>query len=345
MGKTGATEERPGARPRLRAAGLSLLAWGVFILSLSARGSDRRPVPDVSSDLGVMAWLEEQKDFGDPAAARMVLEDLSAKVLQKARPRARYTKPQAVRALQTIGRVLEEDGGFVYGRNNLLIAGLCVPKEKKRQIDCDDYSALYLVLGRRLGLPLQPVYAPNHVFLVCRPDARTSFYWEATTGEERDLAFFRTWLHIHPDSGFPKVLDEREFEAIALSNLGTAWQEREEHERAIACYARAIEADPGYAAAFNNLGVAYAKTCRWREAVEKYEQASRLDAHYAAPLFNLGIAFYRLGDTRRAVEQFKKVLRQDPAFGRAEQDEILAMMDKGQNARAIGLLAKLYNPR
>ena len=345
MGKTGWTEGRLGAGPRPRATWLALLAWGAFFLPPAARGLDRRPVPDPSFEAKVMAWLEEQKDFGDPAAARTTLENLSAIVLKKSRPRTNYTKAQAIRSLQTIGRVLMEDGRFVYGKNNLLIAGLGIPKDGKRPIDCDDYSALYLVLGRRLGLPLRPVYVPNHVFLVCRPDSRTSFYWEATTGEERDLAFFRTWLNIRPDSGFPKVLDEREFEAIGLSNLGAAWQERKEHERAVACYIRAIEADPRYAAAFNNMGVAYAKMGRWREAVEKYEEASRLDAHYPAPLFNLGLAYYRLGDTPRAVEQFKKVLLEDPAFGRAEQDEILAMMDKGQNARAIGLLAKLYNPR
>jgi tetratricopeptide (TPR) repeat protein len=345
MGKTGRNDERRRAGSRLKTAVISFLALEVLFGLQPASGGENQPVPGRKYDFLILELLGRQKSFGDPAAARQTLDDLFAQIQKKAAPRARYDKAEAIQVLKTIGRVLEEEGNFVYRKNNLLIEGLKKRSDGKRFIDCDDYSALYLLLGERLGLPLRPVYAPNHVFLVCSPEDAPSFYWESTLGEEKDAGFYRSWLNIREDSGYPKILNEKEFDAIQLCNLGVAWYERRDYEKAVYFYREAIELNPGYAVAFNNLGVAYAKKDQFQKALENYEKASGLEAHYPAPFFNMGVAYYRLGNMKRAAEHFKKAFLEDPGFGSAEQVEILAVMEKGESDRVFDLIAKIYQPK
>ncbi|HDZ26121.1 MAG TPA: hypothetical protein ENH65_06365, partial [Candidatus Aminicenantes bacterium] len=119
-------------------------------------------------DLKVREFLESQKEFGNPASAYQTLDHLFDKIKIKIRPRTKYNKEEAIKALKAIDGVLKKEGKFEYRKNKLLIEGLKKQKDGKRFIDCDDFSSIYLFAGERLGLFLEPVYAPRHVFLRCR---------------------------------------------------------------------------------------------------------------------------------------------------------------------------------
>lgn len=289
-------------------------------------------------NLKIRECLDLQKDFGNPASALQTLDRLFGKIKEKIKPRSRYNKKEAIEVLKTIGDVLKEEGNFEYRKNNLLIEGLKKQKNGKRFIDCDDYSSIYLVAGERLGLSLEPVYVPKHVFLRCRLDDSGGFYWEPTLAAEKDYCFYKALLNISENSVYPKILDENEFEAIHFCNLGVAWHEKGDYEKAIEYYKRAIKLNNDFAEAHNNLGVAYAKKGNYGQAIECYNRATSINPKYATPFNNIGVAFYRLGYLQKAVQHFEKAIEADPKDKRAYDYKHLVLREKGK-------LKKLTNNR
>lgn len=293
-------------------------------------------------DLKIRESLEVQKEFGNPASALQTLDHLFGKIEMKVRPRVKYNKEEAIEALKVIDGVLKEEGKFEYRKNKLLIEGLKKQEGGKRFIDCDDYSSIYLVAGERLGLSLEPVYVPKHVFLRCRLDDYTSFYWEPTIAAEKDAGFYKNWLNLPEDSIYPKILTEREFEAIQFCNLGAAWHEKGDYEKAIDYNKRAIRLNPNYAVAFNNLGVAYAKQGNFSIAVEYYKKATSIEPDYATAYNNIGVAFYRLDRLLKAVEYFERAIEADPKYDRAYDYKVVVLMEKGEYKKAYKFINKIH---
>jgi tetratricopeptide (TPR) repeat protein len=292
-------------------------------------------------DIKIRESLELQKEFGNPASALQTLDHLSGEIEKKIKPRAKYNKREAIEALKIIDGVLKEEGNFEYRENNLLIEGLKVQTNGRRFIDCDDYSSIYLFTGERLGLSLEPVYAPQHVFLMCRLDDQTSFYWEPTIAAEKDFGFYKDWLKIPEESCYPKILTEKEFEAIQFCNLGVVWYEKGDYEKAIEYFKRSIILNPNYAAAFNNLGAAYAKKGFFGLAMQCYEKAISIDSNYAMAFNNIGVSFYKQGFLPDAVEYFEKAIEADPDYERAYSYKVVALIKKGEYGKAFKFVDKI----
>jgi len=287
--------------------------------------------------------LESQKEFGNLTSALQTLDHLFGKIEMKVRPRAKYNKEEAIEALKVIDGVLKEEGKFEYRRNNLLIEGLKKQENGKRFIDCDDYSSIYLFAGERLGLSLEPVYVPKHVFLKCILDDYTSFYWEPTIASEKDAGFYRDWLNIPDKNSYPKVLDEKEFAAIHFCNLGVAWYEKGDYAKVIEYSERATKLNPKYAVAFNNLGVAHAKQGNLDVAMECYKKATSINPNYAAAFSNIGVTFYRLGFLEKAVECFEKAIELDPHYDRAYDNKVIVLMENGERNRALSFVNEIHD--
>jgi tetratricopeptide (TPR) repeat protein len=294
-------------------------------------------------EVKVRESLESQEEFGNPASALQTLDLLFGKIEMKVRPRAKYNKEEAIEALKVIDGVLKEEGKFEYRRNNLLIEGLKKQENGKRFIDCDDYSSIYLFAGERLGLSLEPVYVPKHVFLRCILDDYTSFYWEPTIASEKDAGFYRDWLNIPDENSYPKVLDEKEFEAIHFCNLGVAWYEKGDYAKVIEYSERATRLNPKYAVAFNNLGAAHAKQGNLDVAMECYKKATSINPKYAAAFSNIGVTFYRLGFIEKAVECFEKAIELDPHFDRAYDNKVIVLMENGERNRALSFVNEIHD--
>jgi tetratricopeptide (TPR) repeat protein len=294
-------------------------------------------------EVKVRESLESQEEFGNPASALQTLDHLFGKIEMKVRPRAKYNKEEAIEALKVIDGVLKEEGKFEYRRNNLLIEGLKKQENGKRFIDCDDYSSIYLFAGERLGLSLEPVYVPKHVFLRCILDDYTSFYWEPTIASEKDAGFYRDWLNIPDENSYPKVLDEKEFEAIHFCNLGVAWYEKGDYAKVIEYSERATRLNPKYAVAFNNLGAAHAKQGNLDVAMECYKKATSINPKYAAAFSNIGVTFYRLGFIEKAVECFEKAIELDPHFDRAYDNKVIVLMENGERNRALSFVNEIHD--
>jgi len=224
-------------------------------------------------DLNIRASLQRQKDFGDPDSAYRTLEQMFSKLKKEIQPKPKYNKQEALKILNTIGSILKEYGHFECKSNRLLIEELNKEKNGKKFLDCDDYSSIYLAAAEQLGLPLEPVYFPAHVFLRCELSDSRNFYWEPTIAAETNMSYYKKRMNIPENSYYPKILNEKQFEAIKLCDLGTAWFKKEDYQRAIGYFQKALESNSEFAPALNNLGAAHAKQGNYGKALECYREA------------------------------------------------------------------------
>lgn len=293
-------------------------------------------------DTKIRKSLDLQKDFGDPVSAHKTLDRLFIKIKDRIRPKSKYNKEEAIEVLKVMSSVLKSEGCFEYRRNILLIDGLKKENNGKRFIDCDDYSFIYLAASEYLGLSLDPVYVPKHVFLICRLNDSNHFYWEPTIGAEKDVGYYRDWLNIPENSSYPKVLSEKEFEALQFCNLGVAWYEKGEYKKAIEYFKKALRLNPNFAVALNNLGAAYAKQGKFNMALGCYKKATNLDSSYATAFNNSGVAFYKMSYLEKAVEFFEKAIEADPKYDRAYDYKVIVLIKKGECGKALEFLNKMH---
>lgn len=291
--------------------------------------------------LKVREALALQRDFGNPQYALKTIDDLLGKIKKKMKPLTKYTKQDVIEALRTIDAVLKEEGDFIYRKNILLIEGLNKQRNGKRYADCDDFTSLYLMICERIGLPLQPMYAPNHMFLECRLDDHSCFYWEPTAAVEKNLGFYIKWLNIPRGSDYPKTMTGREFEAIQICNLGAAWYGKGDYERAADFFERAIGLNPLYAEAYNNLGVIHAKQSRFDKALALYRKAVALNPGYATAYTNIGVAFFKMNRFQDAIDSFDDALAANPEHRKAYHYKLAVLLKKGMRKEALKLLALL----
>ena len=71
---------------------------------------------------------------------------------------------------------------------------------------------------------------------------------------------------------------------------------------------RALEINPDYTEALNNMGNAFKDLGETEKAIEFYEKALDIDPNYAQAYYNMGNAFKNLGLPEKAISSYKKVL-------------------------------------
>lgn len=74
-----------------------------------------------------------------------------------------------------------------------------------------------------------------------------------------------------------------------------------------------IAKTPGSARAYNNLGVAYKNRGEFEKAIEQFEKSLQSDHRYVAVYFNLGDIHYRQGEYGNAVQMLQYALTLNPA--------------------------------
>ena len=99
---------------------------------------------------------------------------------------------------------------------------------------------------------------------------------------------------------------------FAYNNLGMAFFNKKDYDRAIASYLRAIELFPSYIVGYTNLGLAYEQVRRWEEAVDAYKKAIKYGPDYPTAHFNLGRLYLELGKQGEGVKELKLALELDP---------------------------------
>ncbi|MFC1576759.1 tetratricopeptide repeat protein, partial [Candidatus Omnitrophota bacterium] len=96
------------------------------------------------------------------------------------------------------------------------------------------------------------------------------------------------------------------------NNLGVAYYDIDKKDEAAAFLKKAIEINPDYADVYNNLGRIYCDTGKLDEAVASYEKALAINPHYRAAYNNLGNLYYDTGRIEEAAFLYEKAMEIGP---------------------------------
>ena len=126
--------------------------------------------------------------------------------------------------------------------------------------------------------------------------------------------------------------------AVALSNVGIAYDELGHYEEALKYYDLAVETDPTYAAAYNNRGITYRNLERDDDAFADYSKAIELDRTYAAPLNNRALIYKDRNQYEAALKDLDEAVRIDPEYKIAYNSMGTVLMVQERYLEAIAIL-------
>ena len=112
--------------------------------------------------------------------------------------------------------------------------------------------------------------------------------------------------------------------AIAHTNRGIAYDAKNDIDRAIIEFGKAIQIMPDYSVAYYNRGVAYSEIGDLDRAIDDFDAAIRLvpddpDAYDAR-----GFTYFDMRNFESAIADFTKAIELDPTFGAAYYHRSLA---------------------
>jgi tetratricopeptide (TPR) repeat protein len=126
-------------------------------------------------------------------------------------------------------------------------------------------------------------------------------------------------------------------------NLGNAYGGRQQNEKAIAEYQKAIEINPGYSPAYNSLGYAYRAVGNNAEAEKAFMKYIELVPNDPNPYDSYGELLMKMGRFDESIEQYRKALAIDPNFGSSHVGIAADLMYAGKPEAAIAEAQKLYD--
>lgn len=138
------------------------------------------------------------------------------------------------------------------------------------------------------------------------------------------------------------VRDDPDF-AEAHNALGliylTAYRDFDKAEHHLT---RAVELKKDFSDAYNNLGLVYIEKGQYDKAIAMFKKTLG-DMLYASPqnvFVNIGWAYYKAGDVKEAIESFKKAIALDPKFCLGHLRMGVVFLERGEGLEAVRALGK-----
>jgi len=104
--------------------------------------------------------------------------------------------------------------------------------------------------------------------------------------------------------------------ANAWYNMGNAYANLKQYEKAIECYNKAVEIKPDMHEALNNIGNAYAGLKQYEKAIECYNKAVEIKPNKHEALNNMGNAYAKLKQYDKSIECYTEAINQASASER-----------------------------
>jgi tetratricopeptide (TPR) repeat protein len=113
---------------------------------------------------------------------------------------------------------------------------------------------------------------------------------------------------------FSEQIKEHPEEPVFWNNRGRVWDEKKDHDKAIADYTKAAELLPGDPTTHNNLGTAYQHKGDHAEAIKHFDAALKADPTDATVYYNRGRSNQYSGNFSAAAKDYADSIRVDPNF-------------------------------
>jgi tetratricopeptide (TPR) repeat protein len=143
-----------------------------------------------------------------------------------------------------------------------------------------------------------------------------------------------------PDSDYKVILDPRRLGirdtiAVLLHNRGLAWLHRDELDKAMADFTRAVELDPAYIDAYVERGYVWKSKDHFVNALADYDQAIDLEYDPAYSYYCRGRAQQALGEHEQTLADFNEAIKLSAEDSEAyrERGESFLKLKKYDQAR------------
>ncbi|MDX9819724.1 MAG: tetratricopeptide repeat protein [Desulfococcus multivorans] len=283
-------------------------------------------------------FLEMERPLGAGDHHRAYLDGLIERARRKIGAANISNTAGAAAVLRNIDALLREEG-FRFKSNYLLFRGI-----DSRSIDCDNYSALYVSIGETLGIPILPVYAPNHSFLRIYFEDGSYMNWEATEGKSLPDAHYLETLRVEASSlrlgVYMKTLSRMEFLGVEYNTMGACLMTAGRYAEALPFFDRAVRHYPQFSSAYHNRGSSKYAMGRREAALEDLLEAKRLDPGRASTRNTLGDIHFDGREYDRAIEEYLASIRLDPCFYAPYASIGLVMRARGDEEGARTWLRK-----
>lgn len=124
-----------------------------------------------------------------------------------------------------------------------------------------------------------------------------------------------------------EILKEDPKNLKALIELGNAYFDTDQVEKAIEAYTKALEIDPNNSNVRTDLGIMFRKKGDFDRAISEFKIAAQADPGHINSRYNLGVVLlHDKGDLKGAIAAWEEYLKAEPAGSRA--DNIRAQMTK-----------------
>jgi Tfp pilus assembly protein PilF len=122
---------------------------------------------------------------------------------------------------------------------------------------------------------------------------------------------------------------------LAVKMRGYAYENKGDHDRAIADYSEAIRLDPKDGLAYSARGDAFSAEADFDHAIADYGEAIRINPKFKGAFIGRGVALGNKGDADRAIADFNEALQLDPRSAYAYSNRAEAYNEKGDHESAI----------
>jgi len=277
-------------------------------------------------------FLDLEKDFGARPEHHATVNRIINRALAEVPVKPDAATADAVRTLQAIDAVLRAEG-FSFKDNLLLSVGIA-----RKQIDCDNYCALYVAIAEVMKIPLVPVYAPDHSFVRYYFSDGSFLNWEPTQGKSLPDSFYVKAKGIAQPSiekgVYLKALSRKEFVAVEYNNIGAHLIMAKKLREAVTYLSAAIAFYPAFSSAWHNRGSARLALAMLPEARSDLETAVGLDPLRATSRTALGDAYSDLREYQKAVQHYAASIKLDPTNHIPYHNMAVAMQRLGRDGDA-----------
>jgi len=123
--------------------------------------------------------------------------------------------------------------------------------------------------------------------------------------------------------------------------LGSAYRAKDEVDKAVESYRRAIEINPNFADAYLGLGVTYLSNEQIDEAINYIKKAIEINPMHMPSYLNLGLIYEYNGQIDEAIASYEKIIEINPHFTGAYFKLGDLYLEKGDRDKAVKAYKKV----
>ena len=244
---------------------------------------------------------------------------------------------------------LKINGGFYLIKGNSEEYTALEAIQKSRG-ECTENSKILFALLRMGGLDPQFVLVKRKGLLTSGDPEIEAYLKDLPAGMDHFCIGFelRGRFRLLDPSIFDSNADYTEYFPLSLrqylnfdySNRGNSWAKKEEYDKAIVDYTRAIEIDPRLAEAYTNRGVAWSNKGEYDKAITDHSKAIEINPQFAEAYSNRGNDWDDKGESDKAIADYTRAIEIDPQLAEAYANLGLALVRAGKLEKALQPLAQ-----